>query len=222
MTSDENTLQIYLAQDSIGATRSNIELVEKLSSFCGFDKSNEDGIDRKYLLLYILTEDDQAYIDAQLDKDRVPPLISDNELIEEAERHKREQGQPRALSSATKSIQTDSKESSSSKYNEKASSSTGSKLAALADRLLTKNIRVYTVRNGGLPDGRNHDAFVYDRKYPSTSSLGAGEPYFVDPKKRSTFGLLPNVRAMSMRRSEDPESERLAALGETYVSVPTW
>jgi len=56
LNSDENALYIYFTQSSISSLRSNSELVEKLSSFCSFDKGNDDGLDRKYLLLYIVTE----------------------------------------------------------------------------------------------------------------------------------------------------------------------
>jgi hypothetical protein len=218
LTSDDASLQIYLDQSAIGTTRTNGELAEKLSSFCGFDKGEEDGIDRKFLLLYILGESDQTYIDAMLDKNRVPVLISDADLAEEEERHKREQAQPRQSTVTLGAVPTqDTKGIKVSASTMGFASHAG--MAALGSKFLPENIRVYTVRDGDVTARGDGSAFVYDRRYPGTAA--PGNPYFVDPSRQAGTGSTPrlnNVHVMALGRGGlDPDSEKIAGLGEVFV-----
>jgi hypothetical protein len=95
LKSDDTSLHIYFAEGSTETSRSKRELVERLSSFCGFSNATETEFDRKYLLMNILDEPDLDEIDAMLDRARVPPLVSDDDLAEEAEKKNANQNQQR-------------------------------------------------------------------------------------------------------------------------------
>jgi hypothetical protein len=86
LKSDETSLHIYFAEGSTETSRCRRELVERLSSFCGFNNATSTEFDRKYLLMNILSEDDLDEINAMLDRETVPPLVSDADLADEAER----------------------------------------------------------------------------------------------------------------------------------------
>jgi len=96
-------LHIYFAEGSAQTPRSKRELVERLSSFCGFSNATNMELDRKYLLMNILEDDDLGEIDAMLDRERVPPLVSDGDLADEVER-KEKARQVRLRSTATGNV----------------------------------------------------------------------------------------------------------------------
>lgn len=100
LKSDDTSLHLYFAEGSAQTARSKRELVERLSSFCGFSNANNMELDRKYLLMNILEDDDLDEIDAMLDRERVPSLVSDDDLANEAER-KEKARQVRLRSTAT-------------------------------------------------------------------------------------------------------------------------
>jgi hypothetical protein len=103
LKSDDTSLHIYFAEGSTGTSRSKRELVERLSSFCGFSNATNNEFDRKYLLMNILDEPDLDEIDAMLDRERVPLLASDSDLADEAVR-KQNACQNRQRPTATGSV----------------------------------------------------------------------------------------------------------------------
>jgi len=210
LNSDENALHIYFTQSSMGTPRSNSQLVEKLSSFCGFDKGNDDGLDRKYLLLYVVTEPDQGEIESLLDKHKVPPLLSDDDLAAEDKRNKKEQLQPRgAISASTRHIGVAL--TGESKFD-----STHTAMAGLAEKIPLGNIRVFTV-NDEISSASNANYFLLSR-----SSLGlpsARSAYLVNPGANQIPGM-ENVHVLGLRRTMlDQDAERIAGLGEIFVSL---
>jgi hypothetical protein len=213
LSSDEDSLHIYFTQSSMDTRRSNSELVEKLSSFCGFDKGSEDGLDRKYLLLCIITEPDQAEIDSLLDKHRVPPLLSDSDLAAEDERHQKEQLKPRGVVPAA--IQPAG--GTGAGYIKPDATHTA--IAGVAENICLENIRVFTV-NDEFSSASNAKYFLLSK---SPGGLpGAGNAYLVEPGMKlganEALGM-ENIHVHALKiRMPDHEAERIAGLGEVFVS----
>jgi hypothetical protein len=210
----------------MGTRRSNSELVEKLSSFCGFDKVGDDNIDRKYLLLCIITEPELMEIEDLLDKHRVPPLLSDEDLAVEDAKRKKEQAQPRrsGMVEATTGAKTNTTQTADPlKFDIRTSYET---ITALAGKIIPESIRVFTV-NDNIPGSLNGNTTLFTH---GPSGFGTSGLYRVHPDGRTGAANIPgmeNVHVLALRkRLMDEEAEKVAALGEIFVSCslfrPCW
>jgi len=90
LNSSNDALQLYFAQGFVSTSKSKRELVDRLYNFCGMNNTTLKRHDLQYLLSQILDEDDTNEIIDILDRARVPELVTDEELDEEAKRNNRQ------------------------------------------------------------------------------------------------------------------------------------
>lgn len=233
LSSNDSALHIYFAEKTMGSRRSNSELVEKLSSFCGFDKGSEDGIDRSYLLLCAIMEEDQKEIDTLFDKHKVPPLATDGELVAEEERVKKLEAKavknsqnnansgvtgvgypvtPRSTTTGQTSTVTPPKINASYMT-----------IAALAEKILLQQIKVFTVSGDVAAQGSSSDWVMFARNmHGSSSTIPSSPSYMFDGDMLPGPNGVPsmeNIQLISLKRSmRSHDLDRLQGLGEVFVS----
>ncbi len=230
LSSNDRELHIYLAEKTMGSRRSNSELVEKLSSFCGFDKTNEDGIDRYYLLLCVIIEDNQKEIDNLFDKHKVPPLATDSELVAEEERVKKVEAKPSqnktntgVSHSVTHESTTAGKTSPVIPLGTNASYMT---IAALAEKILLQEVKVFTVSDDVAAQGSSPDWVMFARNISGGSSSKSTSPsYMFDADMSPGPNGVPsmdNIQLISLKLNmRNHDLNRLQSLGEVFVSPST-
>jgi hypothetical protein len=223
--SNDTALQIYFAEKTMGTRRSNSELVEKLSSFCGFDKANEDAIDRSYLLLCVLIEDDQGEIDALFDKHKVPPLATDGELVAEEERVKKLEAKSFQSSTNTGVGHTVTNGTAGQKNLATPLKPTASymTMGALAEKILLQQIKVFTVSSDVAAQGSESDWVMFARNnHGGSSSKSASPSYMLDADMTPGPNGVPsleNIQLIYLKRNmQKHDLERLQGLGEVFVS----
>jgi len=222
--SDDRALHIYFAEKTMGSRKSNSELVEKLSSFCGFDKANEDGMDRSYLLLCVIMEDDQEEINALFDKHKVPPLATDGELKAEEERVKKLD-----TKASLKNIKAGAKHQSitpgpSGPAVPPKISASYMSMGALAEKVLLEQVKVFTVSSDVAAGGSTADWVMFARNTNSSSSKTTRPSYALDANMQPGPNGVPSVediQVVSLKRSmRNHDLDRLQGLGEVFVSSP--
>jgi hypothetical protein len=227
LSSNDRTLHIYFSEKAMGSRRSNSELVEKLSSFCGFDKATEDGIDRSYLLLCVIMEDDPEEIDALFDKHKVSPLATDGELVAEEERVKKLEAKTSQNNSNT-GVSLTVKDQSATAGNsspEKSLKTNASymTIAALAEKILLQQVKVFTVSSDVAAQGSSSDWLMFARNtHGSSSSKSTSPSYMLDADMSPGPNGVPSIddiQLISLKRSmRNHDLDRLQGLGEVFVS----
>jgi hypothetical protein len=230
LSSNDRALHIYFAEKTMGSRKSNSELVEKLSSFCGFDKGSEDGIDRSYLLLCAIMEDDQKEIDALFDKHKVPPLATDVELVAEEERVKKLEAKHSQNNTNTgvshtvtpKPVAT-GQTSPVAPLKMNASYMT---IAALAEKILLQQIKVFTVSGDVAAQSSSSDWVMFARNmHGGSSNISSSPSYMFDadmPPGPDGVPSMENIQLISLKRSmRSHDLDRLQGLGEVFVSRST-
>jgi hypothetical protein len=214
MSSNDTSLHIYFAEKTMGSRRSNSELVEKLSSFCGFGKASEDGIDRSYLLLCVIMEDDQQEIDTLLDKHKVPALATDGELVAEEERAKRLEALQYSTGTRRKAAVAPLKMNVSYMT-----------IAALAEKILLQQIKVFTVSEDVAIEGYSSDWIMFARNMDGSggsSSNSSSLSYMLDANMSLGPNGVPsmeNIQLISLKLGmRNQDLDRLQSLGEVFVS----
>jgi hypothetical protein len=207
----------------MGSRRSNSELVEKLSSFCGFDKANEDGMDRSYLLLCVIMEDDQAEIDALFDKHKVPPLATDGELKAEEERAKNLETKASLKNiHAGANHQSTSSAPTSPTIPRKPNASYMS-IGALAEKILLEQVKVFTVSSDVASQSSTADWVMFARN-TNGGSKTTKRSYALDANVKPGPNGVPSmedIQVVSLKRSmRNHDLDRLQGLGEVFVSSP--
>jgi hypothetical protein len=227
LTSNDSALHIYFTEKAMGSRKSNSELVEKLSGFCRFDKGSEDGIDRRYLLLCTIMEDDQKEIDTLFDKHKVPPLATDGELVAEEERAKNVESKQSqkdidsgVSNTATPQPTTEEQPSPATPPKIHASYMT---IAALAEKILLQQIKVFTVSGDVAAQGSSSDWVMFARNTHGNSSSTPSSPsYMLDADMSPGPNGVPsmeNIQLISLKRSmRSHDLDRLQGLGEVFVS----
>ena len=227
LSSNDGALHIYFAEKTMGSRRSNSELVEKLSSFCGFDKANEDGIDRYYLLLCVIIEDSQKEIDTLFDKYKVPPLATDGELVAEEERVKKLEAKSSQNNINTNVGHTVTHQASTaghiSPVTPLKTNATYMTIAALAEKVLLQQIKVFTVSGDVAAQGSSSDWVMFARNMHGGSSSKSTSPsYMLDTDMLPGPNGVPsmeNIQLISLKRSmRNHDLDRLQSLGEVFVS----
>jgi len=229
LSSTDTALHVYFAEKSMGSRRSNSELVEKLYSFCGFDKADEAGMDRSYLLFCIIIEDDIHEINTLLDKHKVPRLPTDVELVDEEERMKKLEAQSSQSKNKINASQTISLSSTASSRLEgtpgKISASYMS-IAALAEKILLQQVKVFTVSDEDAVGASNADWIMFSRNTHGNESSSArlsSPAYGLDADITPGPNGVPsveNIQLISLKRSmRNHDLDRLQALGEVFVSL---
>ena len=230
LSSSDRALHIYFAEKTMGSRRSNSELVEKLSSFCGFDKANEDGIDRYYLLLCVIIEDNQKEIDTLFDKHKVPPLATDGELVAEEERVKKLEAKPSQNNTNTGVSHTVTHQSTTvgqtSPVTPLKTNASYMTIAALAENILLQKIKVFTVSGDIAAQGSSSDWVMFARNMHGGSSSKSTSPsYMLDADMSPGLNGVPsmeNIRLIYLKRSmRNHDLDRLQGLGEVFVSPST-
>jgi hypothetical protein len=230
LSSNDSTLHIYFAEKTMGSRRSNSELVEKLSSFCGFDKGSEDGIDRSYLLLCAIMEDDQKEIDTLFDKHKVPPLATDGELVAEEERVKKLEAKHSQNNTNSGVGQTVTPKSTAagqtSPVTQPKLNASYMTIAALAEKILLQQIKVFTVSGDVAAQGSSSDWVMFARNmHGGSSSIAPSPSYMFDGDMSPGPNGVPsmeNIQLISLKRSmRSHDLDRLQGLGEVFVSFST-
>jgi hypothetical protein len=230
LSSGDRALHIYFAEKTMGSRRSNSELVEKLSSFCGFDKANEDGIDRYYLLLCVIIEDNQKEIDTLFDKHKVPPLATDGELVAEEERVKKLEAKPSQNNTNTGVGHTVTHRSATagqtSPVTPLKTNASYMTIAALAENILLQQIKVFTVSGDVAAQCSSSDWVMFARNMHGGSSSKSTSPsYMLDADMSSGLNGVPsleNIQLIYLKRSmRNHDLDRLQGLGEVFVSPST-
>lgn len=225
--SNDSALHIYFAEKTMGTLRSNSELVEKLSTFCGFDKAIEDGIDRSYLLLCVIMEDDQKEIDTLFDKHKVPPLATDGELVAEEERVKKLEAMHSQNSTNTglDGVVTNKSTTTGQTNVVTPPKMTASymTMGALAEKILLQQIKVFTVSGGMAGEASSSDWVMFARNTQGGSSSGSLSPsYMLDADMTPGPNGVPsveNINLISLKRNmRNHDLDRLQGLGEVFVS----
>jgi hypothetical protein len=230
LSSNDSALHIYFAEKTMGSRRSNSEFVEKLSSFCGFSKGSEDGIDRSYLLLCAIMEDDQKEIDTLFDKHKVPPLATDGELVAEEERVKKLEAKAAKHSQNNTNSGVGHTVTPQSTTSGQTSTATPPKInashmtiAALAEKILLQQIKVFTVSGDVAAQGSSSDWVMFARNMRgSSSSIPSSPSYMLDadmsPGPNGVLSM-ENIQLISLKRSmRAHDLDRLQGLGEVFVS----
>ena len=194
LKSDDTSLRIYFAEGSSGTPRCKRELVERLSSFCGFINATTTEFDRKYLLMNILDEDDLNEIEEMLDRERVPPLASDGDLAAEAERRR------------------------NAHENRQRSSGSVAPTNRTADIPTSRigNLRIFAARDWDPSASFDGDGIIFPQGSPC-SNAGAGNSR--DVPELPNVRLFSFARGSTARRlgATEPD-ERTASVGEIFVS----
>jgi len=159
LKSDDNSLHIYFAQDSMRMGRAMHELVNRLATFCGFRSATNTELDRRYILRSILDESHQDEIEEMLDREMVPPLASDDELADEEERRNRQNGE------GTATLAT-------GRVRQAGSGGAGSAQAVLFVGVLFQNLRVFNGENWN-PSQTNTGAENQRRRTSAIGAVGA-------------------------------------------------
>jgi hypothetical protein len=227
--SNDSALHIYYAEKTMGTQRSKRELVEKLSTFCGFDKASEDGVDRSYLLLCVIMEDDQKEIDMLFDKHKIPPLASDGELVAEKERAKKLEAKASQDNTATgvgHTITQQSATAGKSPVIPPKMTASYMTMGALAEKILLQQIRVFTVSADVAAQGSESDWVMFARNTNGGSSSKSTTPsYMLDADMTPGPNGVPsveNIQLISLKRNmRNHDLDRLQGLGEVFVSSPT-
>jgi hypothetical protein len=229
LSSNDGKLHIYFAEKTIGSRRSNSELVEKLSSFCGFDKA-EDGIDRYYLLLCVIIEDSRKEINTLFDKHTVPPLVTDGELVAEEERVKKLEAKASQNNTNTDVGNTVTHQSATagqmSPVTPLKTNASYMTIAALAEKILLQQIKVFTVSGDVAAQGSSSDWVMFARNlYGGSSSKSTSPSYMLDADISPGPNGVPsmeNIQLISLKRSmRNHDLDRLQSLGEVFVSPQT-
>lgn len=197
LKSYDTSLHIYFAEGSTETSRCKRELVERLSSFCGFSNATNTEFDRKYLLLNILDEPDLDEIDVLLDRERVPPLVSDNDLAEEAEREQNA---------------SQTRQRSTAKGNTPSTTSFGSILASQIDNLL-----VFGAKDWDASTIADTDECIFAQGPPSTTTSNGGIGDIPGFRNVRIFGFGrqgPRPRGLGVIQQD----ERTLSEGEIHVS----
>jgi hypothetical protein len=230
LSSNDSALHIYFAEKTMGSRRSNSEFVEKLSSFCGFSKGSEDGIDRSYLLLCAIMEDDQKEIDALFDKHKVPPLATDGELVAEEERVKKLEAKHSQNNTNTGGSHTTTPKPTAAGQTSPVTplkmNASYMTIAALAEKILLQQIKVFTVSGDVAVQGSSSDWVIFARNmHGSSSSIASSPSYMFDVDMSPGPNGVPsmeNIQLISLKRSmRSHDLDRLQGLGEVFVSRST-
>ena len=89
LTANDDSIQLYFAEDSTNTLRSRNDLVTRLFDFCNLQDATEFGEHPKFLLQNILEAQSSDEINDVLSQAGVPALPSDSELDNENERQAR-------------------------------------------------------------------------------------------------------------------------------------
>jgi hypothetical protein len=218
LSSNDGALHIYFSQKAMKSQRSNRELVEKLASFCGFGKANEDGIDRYYLLLCVITEDSQEEIEKLFDKHKVPPLATEDELVAEEERLKKLAAM---VSQSNTSVGLTATHQSAKPAKVTVSHMT---IAALAEKILLQKVQVlFTDSVDVAAQASSLDWIMFARNMHGGSFSKSTSPYYMFDADMSPgpngVPSVENIQLISLKRSmRNHDLDRLQGLGEVFVS----
>jgi hypothetical protein len=101
MTANDEGLKIYFVDGALGTARCKWEFTALIADFCGISNDPDSKSDAKSLLMLILNEGQVGEINEILDTNSVPPLITDDDLVDEEERASDDKRTPRKKVRAT-------------------------------------------------------------------------------------------------------------------------